>query len=124
MRVTVKMNSLNGLTAGVQVLRDEIEVLFKNPPSNPAASPVGKNAFRMKQSDMVNGIIHPDYYDFSCQHKEFVDMIQTYPIEKLEEKLQEVLKKGKFNRKGYRFPIHPTMLEFFRDRAGYNQESN
>jgi len=83
------LENLRELPSQVQQIRDGLEALFKNLPSNPAADHQGKNFFRMKQSDMVNGIISPDYYHFESQHEALRDLVQTFPLDKIQDDLVE-----------------------------------
>jgi hypothetical protein len=114
------LENLRELPSQVQQIRDGLEALFKNLPSNPAADHQGKNFFRMKQSDMVNGIISPDYYHFESQHEALRDLVQTFPLDKMEEKLLEVCKTGKITRSySNKTLLHPTVLEFIRKACDY-----
>jgi hypothetical protein len=114
------LRKLAELPSQVQQIRNDLKALFKNLPSNSAATHQGGNSFCIKQPDMVDGIISPDYYHFESQHKVLDDLIQTYPLDSMRDKLLEVCKTGKIIRSyNNRTLLHPTVLTFVREACGY-----
>jgi hypothetical protein len=114
------LEKLAGLPSQVQQIRDGLEVLFKNLPSSPDTVPAGKGCFTMKLSALTGNVLDPCYYDYKTQHTALKDLIQTYPLDKMESKLLEVCKTGKITRSYTNTTkLHPDVLKFIQEACGY-----
>lgn len=108
------LTELRDLPAHIQKIRDGLEDLFKNLPRNKQAEYIGVSSFVMKMSQLSGGKLDPGFYEYERQHEALNKLIQEYPIEGLNKKLEEVCLTGKIIRYPETLCLHPEVVGFIR----------
>lgn len=97
----------------IQMARREINEKILSLPQNPdieALSP-GSRAFTVKASDLSGNPWSPGYHDFTSQYQMIVKTLDETPIEQVEKKLREMIKKGHIPLYKIKYPLHPGVVK-------------
>ena len=101
------------LAARSSRLKEELKALCKGLPSHPGVQKLGPHCGIVSSSTVFKeGRLDAGYYLNDEMEKELTQIIDSTPMEKLEKKIEEILRKGTYRGQGR---IHQVALKALRD---------
>jgi len=104
--------------AKVSRLKADLKALIADLPENPDATRLSKNCCAVNLSSIAKagGILSASYHVFQSQYQAVIEeAIEKTPIDKLEAKMEEILRKGTiWKRNQGQIKLHPTVIEHLR----------
>jgi len=73
------------------------------------------NAFTMKFSELSKDkVFSPHYYDFRHQYKMIVELLENTPIEKFEDKFNNIIESGKVVYQKNTYALNPKVIDYLK----------
>jgi len=112
-------NNIKKVVNKISALRYELVEYIEQMPDNPETKPVdGKpNMYHISQSVFrKHDNWSAQYHILDCQKEQLITLIQTTRVDKLEDKLREVVKNGRMPNYGKNkgLQLHPIAIEHIR----------
>lgn len=76
-----------------EIARVQLEI--KNLPENPNITRISKNIFTINSSQLRNESWSPFHYDFKQQYEKIAEVIESIPVEQLQDELNNIIKTEK-----------------------------
>lgn len=101
------IDKINQIKSELSQLADSI----RNLPPNPNIKPLGHNCFLIKSSELIkHNKWSPDYHTFKSQYEFIAELVETFPIDQVLEKLYQICNKKSYYYKGNTIQFHPDVI--------------
>lgn len=101
----------------VNKLKADLKALISGLPENPDITPLGGTCYSVSSSALnQHDNWSPSYYRFQSQYKTIIDeVIEKTPLERLETRMDEILKSGTVYKKNQgTIKLHPEVIKHLR----------
>lgn len=102
------IDKINQIKSELSQLADSIKTL----PPNPNVEKLGNNCFSIKSSEIFkHDKWSPEFHDFEFQYNIIAELIEEYPIDRVLQKLDRIIKDGKIIHHNVYHQFHPKVIE-------------
>lgn len=110
----MEIKSIKGKVLRIKEELEDLAFQIRQLPENPDLEPIGNSggAFTISISSVhKHSNLSPTFHIFKCQYEAIAQIIETYPIDKVLEKLDTIMQKGKIYQNNQLTTFHPQVIE-------------